>query len=63
MSQAILISDNEIINSLYELNLRAYVATNVTIKDSFESVLRLLEESPNIDVIICFRRRLRITLW
>jgi len=56
MSQAILISDNEVINSLYEVNLRAYVATNVTIKNSFESALRLLEESPNIDAVICFRK-------
>lgn len=55
MSQAILISKNEVINSLYEVNLRAYVATNVTIKDSVDSAMRLLEESPNIDAIICFR--------
>lgn len=55
MSQAILISDNEVINSLYEVNLRAYVATNVTIKSNFDSALRLLEESPNIDAVISFR--------
>lgn len=55
MSQAILISDNEVINSLYEVNLRAYVATNVTIKPNFETALRLLEESPNIDAVISFR--------
>lgn len=54
MSQAILISNNEVINSLYEVNLRAYVATNVTIKKSVDSALGLLEQSPNIDAIICF---------
>lgn len=54
MSQAILISDNQVINSLYEVNLRAYVATNVTIKDSLKSAAKLLEQSPNIDAIICF---------
>ncbi len=55
MSQAILISDNEVINSLYEVNLRAYVATNVTIKDSLSAAKDLIEHSPNIDVVICFR--------
>jgi DNA-binding NtrC family response regulator len=54
MSQAILISDNQVINSLYEVNLRAYVGTNVTIKDSLKSAAKLLEQSPNIDAIICF---------
>lgn len=54
MSQAILISDNEVINSLYEVNLRAYVATNVTIKKSLDATIDLIEQSPNIDAIICF---------
>jgi response regulator RpfG family c-di-GMP phosphodiesterase len=54
MSQAILISKNEVINSLYEVNLRAYVATNVTIKKNLESAKELIEHSPNIDAIICF---------
>ena len=54
MSQAILISDNEVINSLYEVNLRAYVATNVTIKNSLEGAIDLIDHSPNIDAIICF---------
>ena len=54
MSQAILISNNQVINSLYEVNLRAYVGTNVTIKDSLNSAAKLLEQSPNIDAIICF---------
>jgi hypothetical protein len=55
MSQAILISDNEVINSLYELNLRAYVAVNVTIKRDLESATQLLEHAPNIDAIIIFK--------
>lgn len=54
MSQAILISDNEVINSLYEVNLRAYVATNVTIKNSLDGAIKLIEQSPNIDVVICY---------
>lgn len=55
MSQAILISDNEVINNLYEVNLRAYVATNVTIKKSLQEAIDLIKLSPNIDAVICFR--------
>lgn len=55
MSQAILISDNEVINNLYEVNLRAYVATNVTIKKSLAEAIELIKLSPNIDAVICFR--------
>lgn len=55
MSQAILISDNEVINSLYEVNLRAYVGTNVTIKKSVREAADLIDLSPNIDAIICFK--------
>ena len=55
MSQAILISDNDVINSLYEVNLRAYVGTNVTIKKSLVAAQDLIEHSPNVDAVICFR--------
>jgi len=55
MSQAILISDNEVINSLYEVNLRVYVGTNVTIKKSLDAAIDLIEHSPNVDAVICFR--------
>jgi hypothetical protein len=55
MSQAILISDNEVTNSLYEVNLRAYVGTNVTIKKTIDGAIKLIEQSPNVDAIICFR--------
>ena len=55
MSQAFLISDSEIINHLYELNLRAYVAVNVTLKKDLDSTIKLLEQSPNVDVIVIFK--------
>ena len=55
MSQVILISRNEVINSLYEVNLRAYVGTNVTIKANARDALQLLDLSPNIDAVICFK--------
>lgn len=54
MSHAILISDNKIINSLYEVNLRAYVATNLTIKSDFKEASKLLEHDPNINALIFF---------
>lgn len=52
MSHAILISNNKVISSLYEVNLRAYVATNLTIKKSFSEASQLLSLEPNIDAII-----------
>lgn len=55
MSQVILISDNEVINSLYEVNLRAYVGTNVTVKRSLHEAMKLIMLSPNVDAVICFR--------
>lgn len=54
MSHAILVSDNKIISSLYEVNLRAYVATNLTIKPDFSEAIKLLELDPNIDAVIFF---------
>ncbi len=55
MGQAVLISKNDIINSLYELNLRAYVAVNVTIKENLDDAAKLIEHSPNLDSIIIFK--------
>lgn len=52
MSHAILISDNKVINSLYEVNLRAYVATTLTIKANFADAVALLSQNPNINAII-----------
>jgi hypothetical protein len=55
MSQALLISNESVINHLYVVNLKAYVATNVTIKKNFDEAIKLLENSPNIDAIITFK--------
>ncbi len=55
MSQAILISNNEVTNSLFEVNLRAYVAVNVTIKPSLSSSLELLDQALNVDAIIIYK--------
>lgn len=55
MSHAILISNNEVTNNLYEVNLRAYVGVSVTIKRNLGGALALLEQSPKVDAIICFR--------
>ncbi len=54
MSQALLISDNEVVNSLYEVNLKAYVAMNVSIKKNLSGAMELLGHAPNFDAIICF---------
>lgn len=55
MSHAILISNNEVTNNLYEVNLRAYVGVSVTIKRNLNGAIALLEQSPKVDAIICFR--------
>tara|TARA_R110002072_G_scaffold64203_9_gene159996 strand:- start:44013 stop:45362 length:1350 start_codon:yes stop_codon:yes gene_type:complete len=52
MAQALLISDHEILNDIYSLNLKVYVDTSLTIKSSYEEALALLELNPNYDVVI-----------
>ena len=54
MSQALLISNNEVVNSMYEVNLRAYVAMNITVKTFVDDAVELLELNPSYDVIIIF---------
>jgi response regulator RpfG family c-di-GMP phosphodiesterase len=53
MSHAILISNNIILNDLYSLNLKAYVDTNVTIKEDLSEALKLIEMKPHIDLVVC----------
>lgn len=55
MSHAILISNNEVTNDLYEVNLKAYVGVSLTIKRNLTGAVALLEQVPNVDAIICFR--------
>ena len=55
MSHAILISNNEVVNNLYEVNLRAYVGASVTIKKTLKGAISLLEQVPHVDAIICFK--------
>lgn len=55
MSHAILISNNEVTNNLYEVNLRAYVGVSLTIKKNLSGAIALLEQVPKVDAIICFR--------
>ncbi len=54
MSQAILISNNDVVNSMYEVNLKAYVATNVTVKSNISEAVDLLQHAPDMDAIICY---------
>lgn len=56
MSQALLISNDDIINDIYAANLHIYVATNVTVKPNHEQAIKLLEQNPNVDLIICLAR-------
>ena len=52
MGQALLISNNEVVNSLYEVNLRAYVAVSVTVKETVKSATLLLDQNLTVDAII-----------
>ncbi|WP_127716983.1 HD domain-containing phosphohydrolase [Halobacteriovorax sp. HLS] len=52
MSQALIISDNEVLNDLYSVNLEVYTGTNVTVKRNCDEAIKLLELNPNFDVII-----------
>lgn len=53
MSHAILISNNVIVNDLYSLNLKAYVDTNATIKESYREAIQLIDMKPHIDLVVC----------
>lgn len=52
MGQAILISNNEVLNSLYELNLRVYVDTNVKVVNEYNQAIDLVSNSKT-DLVIC----------
>ena len=52
MSQALIISDNEVLNDLYTVNLEVYTGTNVTVKRNCDEAIELLDLHPNIDVVI-----------
>lgn len=52
MSQALLISDDEVLECIYTANLTAYVGLDVTIKHNINDAIKLLEADPNLDLII-----------
>lgn len=54
MSQALVVSNDSVLNDIYAVNLNAYVATNVTIKETAEEAIQLIKLNPNFDVIISF---------
>ena len=52
MSQALLLSDNQIINDILTVNLLAYVDTNLTIKSNLEEASQLIKLNPNFNYVI-----------
>lgn len=52
MGQALLISDNEVLNGIYSVNFEIYLATSVTVVDDLSSAKKLLELNPNFSVIV-----------
>jgi HD-GYP domain-containing protein (c-di-GMP phosphodiesterase class II) len=52
LSHALLISSNEVICNLYEINMRAYVGTNISIKEDYDSAKALLEHAPDLNAVL-----------
>ena len=53
MAHGLLISDHELLNDLYGFNLQAYVDLSLTIKDSIDEALQIIELGASGEVIIC----------
>jgi HD-GYP domain-containing protein (c-di-GMP phosphodiesterase class II)/CheY-like chemotaxis protein len=52
MAQALLISDNEVINGIYSVNFEVYLNCPVTVVDDVVQAKRLLELNPHFDLVI-----------
>lgn len=52
MRKVLLVSDNEILNDLYVLNLEVYTGTTVTVKNSGEAAVEFLKKFPDQDVVV-----------
>lgn len=52
MSRTLVVSDNEILNQLYVINLEVYLATKVTLVLSTQKALELIDEGENFDLIV-----------
>ncbi len=52
MSKTLIVSDNEILNQLYVINLEVYLATEVTLVLSTQKALDLIGKGENFDLII-----------
>lgn len=52
MSKTLVISDNEILNIMYTMNLEVYLATHATICSSAEKAFDLLEKDKNYQLIL-----------
>jgi len=53
MAHGLLVSDHAIINDIYSFNLKAYVDLGVTVKDSLEDALKVIELGAAGEIIIC----------
>ncbi len=52
MSKTLVVSDNEILNQLYMINLEVYLGTTVTLVQSTQKAMELIEGGENFDLII-----------
>ena len=52
MAHGLLISDHQLLNDLYHLNLKAYVDLGLTTKTSLDEALKIIELDAYGDIII-----------
>lgn len=52
MPQALVVSDNEVLNGLYVVNLEGYLGTSSSVQDSGPQAIKQLELNPNFDLIV-----------
>lgn len=52
MTKTLVVSDNEILNQLYVINLEVYLATKVTLVGSTQKAQELIQQGNNYDLII-----------
>lgn len=52
MSKTLVVSDNEILNQLYSINLEVYLNTHVTLVDSPMKAMQLIQTGKNFNLII-----------
>jgi hypothetical protein len=57
MSKALLLSNNQVLNHLYTTNLKIFVDVDVEIKNDLFEALNFIENSTDLDLILCLEKK------